>query len=83
MAVYGREAVHGSEKDRIVGFSELINGNPTVSADFKFSGPHTVVATTWKQPGSPEDKVAVTVDLWKAFENLPPSSFAAPGYFSR
>ena len=83
MAVYGREAVHGSEKDRIVGFSELINGNPTVSADFKFTGPHTVVATTWKQPGSPEVKVAVTVDLWKAFENLPPSSFAAPGYFSR
>ena len=83
MAVYGREAVHGSEKDRTVGFSELINGNPTVSADFEFSGPHTVVATTWKQPGSPEDKVAVTVDLRKAFENLPPLSFAPPGYFSR
>jgi hypothetical protein len=60
-----------SEKDRIVGFSDLINGNPTVSADFKFTGPHTVVATTWKQPGSPEEKVPVTVDLQEAFDNLP------------
>ena len=73
MAVYVREALHGSEKDWIVGFAELINGNPTVSPDFQFSGPHTVVATTWKQPGSPEDKVRVTIDLLKAFENLPPS----------
>jgi hypothetical protein len=84
MAVYGREAVHGSEKDRIVGFSELINGNPTTSADFKFTGPNTVVVTSWKQPGSPEEKVPVTVDLQQAFDNLPPSShrrrFRAPGH---
>ena len=73
MSVYGREAVHGSEKDRIVGFSELINGNPTVSPDFEFSGPHTVVAKTWKQPGSPEDKVSVTVNLLEAFDKLLPS----------
>jgi len=72
MAVYGREAAHGSKKDVIVGFSDLINGNPTVSADFKFTGPHTVVAFTWKQPGSPEEKVPVTVDLQEAFDNLPP-----------
>jgi hypothetical protein len=72
IGVYGREAVHGSAKDRIVGFSELINGNPTLSADFEFTGPHTVVATTWKQPGSPEDKVPVTVDLQQAFDNLQP-----------
>jgi len=69
MAVYGREAVHGSEKDRIVGFSDLINGNPTLSPDFRFTGPHTVVASTWRQPG--EDKVPVTVDLQAAFDNLP------------
>jgi hypothetical protein len=74
MAVYGRESVHGSEKDRIVGFSDLVSGNPTLSADFKFTGPHTVAATTWKQPGSPEEKVPVTVDLQQAFDNLPPSS---------
>jgi hypothetical protein len=71
IGVYGRAAVHGSEKDRIVGFSELINGNPTVSADFKFIGPHTVEAITWKQPGSPEDKVPITVDLQEAFDTLP------------
>src|SRR5438477_5506275 len=60
MAVYGRAAVYGSEKDRIVGFSELIKGGPTTSADFTFTGPHTVVVTSWKQPGSPEAKVLVT-----------------------
>jgi hypothetical protein len=80
MAVYGRQAVHGSEKDRIVEFSDLINGNPTVSADFKFIGPHTVVATTWKQvPGDhPVEGVPVTVDLQEAFDNLPPQSSQSP-----
>jgi hypothetical protein len=72
MAVYGREAAHGAKKDVIVGFSDLINGNPTVSADFKFTGLHTVVATTWKQPGSPEEKVPITVDLQEAFDKVPP-----------
>ena len=52
-----------------VGFSDLINGNPTLSPDFRFTGPHTVVASTWRQPG--EDKVPVTVDLQAAFDNLP------------
>ena len=74
IAVYGREAVHGNEKDRIVGLSELINGNPTVSPDFEFTGPHTIVVTTWKQPGKPEERVSVTVDLQEAFDNLSPSS---------
>jgi hypothetical protein len=74
MGVYGRSAVHGSEKDRIVGMGELINGNPTTSADFKFTGPHTIVVTTWKQPGSPEEKVSVTIDLQEAFDKLSPSS---------
>jgi hypothetical protein len=83
MAVYGREAVHGSEKDRIVAFSDLINGNPTVSPEFKFIGPHTVTASTWKQPGSPEDKVPVTVDLQQALDNLPPQSSAPPDDPSR
>jgi hypothetical protein len=80
MAVYGRQAVHGTEKDRIVEFSDLINGNPTVSADFKFIGPHTVVATTWKQvPGDhPVEGVPVTVDLQEAFDNLPPESSQSP-----
>ena len=29
-------------------FSDVIQGNPTVSADFKFNGPRAVVASTCK-----------------------------------
>jgi hypothetical protein len=50
----------------------MIGGNPTVAGDFNFTGPHSVTASTWKQPGSPEDKVAVMVDLEDAFGKLPP-----------
>jgi hypothetical protein len=32
-----------------------------------------MTATTWKQPGDLDNKVAVTVDLEQAFANLPPS----------
>jgi hypothetical protein len=51
-----------------------VKGEPTLSADFKFTGPHTLVASTWKQSGSLDDKVPVTVDLEDAFGKLPPSS---------
>lgn len=61
--------VFGRKKNQLAAFSDLIQGNPTVSADFRFTGPHTLVASTWKQPGSPEDKVPVTVDLEDAFAN--------------
>ena len=64
--------VYGRGKNRFAGFSDMINGNPTVSADFNFTGPHTVVASTWKQPGAFNDKVPVTVDLADAFGKLPP-----------
>ena len=67
-------AVYSREQKRFAGFSDMINGNPTVSGDFKFTGPHTVVASTWKQPGALDDKVPVTVDLEAAFGKLPPSS---------
>jgi hypothetical protein len=50
------------QKDLIVSFSEMIGGNPTLSDDFNFSGPHPVTATTWEKPGS-ENQVPVTVDL--------------------
>ncbi len=63
--------VFARKEGEFAAFSDMINGNPTVSGDFKFTGPHTVVATTWKQPGSPEDKVPVTVDLEEAFAKLP------------
>jgi hypothetical protein len=33
-----------------------------------------VTASTWKQPGSIDDKVPVSVDLDDAFGKLPPSS---------
>jgi hypothetical protein len=66
--------VYSREKNRIAGLSDMIGGKPTVSADFHFTGPHTVVASTWKQPGSLDDKVAVTVDLEDAFGKLAPSS---------
>src|SRR5215831_7088386 len=65
---------HSRQKNRIAGFSEMIHGGPTVSADFHFAGPHTLVASTWKQPGSLDDRIAVTVDLEEAFAKLPPSS---------
>ena len=67
-------AVYSRAKNRFGQFSDMINGNPTLSADFKFTGPHTVVATTWKQAGALDDKVPVTVDLEDAFGKLPPSS---------
>jgi hypothetical protein len=67
-------AVYGRGKNLIAKFSDMINGNPTVSADFSFTGPHTLVASTWKQPGALDDKVPVTVDLADAFGKLPPSA---------
>ena len=66
--------VYSRQKNRIAGFGDMIHGGPTVSADFHFAGPHTLVASTWKQPGSLDDKIAVTVDLEEAFAKLPPSS---------
>jgi hypothetical protein len=66
--------VYSRQKNRIAGFSDMINGEPTVSGDFHFAGPHTVVASTRKQPGSLDDKVAVTIDLEEAFAKLAPSA---------
>ena len=65
--------VYSRQQNRIAGFSDMINGEPTVSGDFHFADPHTVVASTWKRPGSLDDKVAVTVDLEEAFAKLAPS----------
>jgi hypothetical protein len=66
--------VYSRQKNVIAKFSDMIDGKPTLSGDFSFSGPHTVTATTWKQPGALNDKVAVSVDLMNAFGKLPPSS---------
>jgi hypothetical protein len=66
--------VYSRQKKRIAGFSDMIEGKPTLSADFRFAGPHTLVASTWKQQGSLDDKVPVTVDLEDAFAKLAPAS---------
>jgi len=66
--------VFDRKSSRIAGFSDMIDGKPTLSGEFGFSGPHVLNATTWKQTGSLDDKVPITVDLEKAFEKLPPSS---------
>jgi hypothetical protein len=64
--------VYGRKSSLIAKFSDMIDGKPTLSGEFGFSGPHTVAATTWRQSGSLDDKVSITVDLEKAFEKLTP-----------
>src|SRR5215470_9022585 len=66
--------VYDRKKNAFAKFSDMIHGNPTISADFSFIGPHALIASTWKQPGSLDDKIAVTVDLEEAFAKLAPSS---------
>jgi hypothetical protein len=66
--------VYGRKKNVFAAFSDMINGNPTLSAEFNFTGPHTLVASTWKGPGSIDQKVPVTVDLEAAFGKLPSSN---------
>jgi hypothetical protein len=63
-------AVYGLKQNLFASFSDMINGNPTISGDFKFSGPHTLVASTWKQAGDLDDKVPASVDLDAAFAKL-------------
>jgi hypothetical protein len=62
--------VYAVKKNLIANFSGMIGGNPTVSGQFQFSGPHTLAASTWKKPGATEDAVPVNVDLEAAFEKL-------------
>jgi len=62
--------VYAVKKNLIANFSDMIGGNPTVSGQFQFSGPHTLAASTWKKPGATEDAVPVNVDLEAAFEKL-------------
>lgn len=64
--------VYGRKKDLIAKFSDMIGGRPTLSADFDFSGPHTLVARTWKAAGAIENPIPLTVDLDAAFAKLPP-----------
>jgi len=65
-------AVYSRGKNAFGPFSDMIDGKPSLSADFKFTGPHTLIASTWKQAGALDDRVPVTVDLEDAFGKLPP-----------
>jgi hypothetical protein len=65
--------VYSRQKERIASFRAM-TGGPALSVGdgerpFKFVGPHTLVATTWKQPGALEDRVPISVDLNVEFEN--------------
>jgi hypothetical protein len=63
--------VFSRERGAIVSFNDMIGGNPTVSEEFKFSGPHTITATTWEKSGS-DKHVPVVVDLADAIKKIPP-----------
>lgn len=66
--------VYSVKKNQFASFSGMINGAPTVSGTFTISKPHTLNASTWKQPGDLDDKVPVSVDLETAFDKLPAPS---------
>ncbi len=66
--------VYSREKNLFVSFNNLIGGKPTVSDDFSFSDPHTVVAMTLKQIGSEKQEPVVAVDLAAAVQNIGPDS---------
>jgi hypothetical protein len=66
--------VYSRKSNSIASFSDMINGLPTLTGKFEFSGPHTVTASTWKETGALEDKVPIKVDLEEAFTKLKPSS---------
>jgi hypothetical protein len=65
--------VYSRQKNLIADFSAMIGNNPTVSGDFKFTGPHTISATTWEKAGS-DNKLPVSVDLEDAIKKIAPSS---------
>jgi hypothetical protein len=65
--------VYSRQKNLIISFSKMIGDNPTVSGDFKFTGPHTVSATTWEKAGS-DNKLSISVDLEDAIKTIAPSS---------
>jgi hypothetical protein len=66
--------VFSRKQKRIAALSDMIGGKPTLSAEFKFTGPHTLDAFTWKEAGNLDDKVPVSVNLEEAFARLPPAS---------
>ena len=70
--------VFGRNSLVIAKFSDMIDGKPILSGEFNFFGPHTLTASTWRQPAAAgdkavNDKVPITVDLEVALKKLPSS----------
>jgi hypothetical protein len=65
--------VYSRQKNATAKFSDMINGNPTLSGEFLFAGPHVLSAVTWKKPGALDEQVPIKVDLEAAFKKLTPS----------
>jgi hypothetical protein len=63
--------IYSVKKKQFAQFSDMINGQPTLSGQFTITAPHSLNASTWKQPGDLTDKVPVTVDLDAALAKLP------------
>jgi hypothetical protein len=63
--------VYALKKNAVANFSDMIGGKPTLAEQFHFTGPHTVVASTWKQQGATDRPVPVTVDLEAALQKSP------------
>ena len=62
--------VYSRQKNTFISFSTMISGNPTISDDFDFTGPHTIKATTWEATGS-DKQVPVVVELAEAIARPP------------
>ncbi len=65
--------VYSRQKNLIVSFNAMIGDRPTVSDDFSFSGPHTVMVFTWIRAGSVK-RIPFIVDLEHAIKKIAPSS---------
>ena len=63
--------IYGRKQNRIAALDNMIDGNPIVSEEFEFIGPHTLRASTWNKSGD-TTAIPTSVDLEEGFENLPP-----------
>ncbi len=67
--------VFSRETSAFAEFSQMIGKKPTLSPDFKFTGPHTVMAATWDKEGSQTQR-PVTVDLAAGMKKAGPAPAA-------
>jgi hypothetical protein len=66
--------VYSRRKNLIAKVSDMIDGRPILSGDFRLSAPHTLSVVTWKREGDLDDTMTMTIDLETAFAKLPASS---------